>query len=234
MWILLILSVRCELEEEHKALLTKQTPYQAVKKKWKPKRLPTETRNTYLFNTTGFDWIKKAECGPLKPPCCKEDPKDPGGYTCMGISIKSNQDLISRIIHDSFNKFTRVSIPSMTEVKYRYQFNSVPAVELIRERYYDKYFSIFKACPFKVAIQLMDSQILSGQAVRLFQRSQRIKEDNLWGPKTEAKCKANPDMKWFEVTRWKRLKKLKNCKYHCKGWFKRLQNLQTFIKKEGL
>ena len=196
---------------------------------WKPKPKSDFEKNKALFYSTAFEWIKEAECGSIKPPCCHFNPKDPGHFTCLGISLKHNQDLISEIITSSFNDFTAVSVVTTGEAKWRYTFTSVPAVKLIQERYYEVYYKKFMNCPFNVTLQLMDSEILSGRAVKLFQKSQGIKADGIWGKQTETTCKNNPDMEAFKQTRIKRLKSLGICKYFCNGWFKRLDNLEEFI-----
>ena len=180
-----------------------------------------------------YKWIEKAECGPFKPPCCHEDKKDSGGFTCIGIAIRSNADIMSKIITNSYQKCSSQAVPTLKgPQKYRVGCKSHhPAKKEIKSVYYERYYKKFEKCPFKVALQLTDSQILSGQGVRLFQRSHGLVEDGIWGPKSQKACSCCPDMKAFNAERKKRFLKLKNCKYHCKGWFKRLDNLEKYINK---
>lgn len=222
-----------KLKPSSQASKTSLASLDTPRQKWTPKKRARLATNKYLFNAIAFPWIVKAECGPFKPPCCHANPKDPGGFTCVGISIRYNQDLIADIITRSYNEYERVTLPSISEVKYRYIFNSIPAKELIKTRYYDKYYTPFNNCPFIVAIKLLDSQVLSGQAARLFQRSQGLKVDNIWGPKTQAACQANPDMKAFDEARIARFKKLKHCDVYCTGWIKRLTQLNKWINKNS-
>jgi len=224
---LLLFALNCKAERE---VLIKEQPVPIKKSTWKPKPIPLKKANKILFNAFAYKWIEQAECGNLGPPCCVANPKDPGGFTCVGLSIRYNQDLIAQIIDDSYNKFERTTLPSIKgEVVHRYIYTAIPALELTKKRYYEKYFKPLDECPFNIALQIMDSRVLSGQGIRLFQRSQGLKADNIWGPNTKAACNNNPDMKAFKQERLKRFKQLKTCEHHCRGWEMRLNQLDKFI-----
>ena len=201
------------------------------KEKWKPKPKPLKVVNKHLFYTKGYNWIIKAECGKKKVPCCHTEPNDPGHFTCLGISIKYNQEVYARIVQDSYSKHKKIRLPSLGKPKHRYVFNMVPAEEVFKDTYYNKYFKQFDECPFDIALQLTDSQILSGHAARIFQRSQGLKADGIFGPQSIKKCNSSPDMAAFKQARLKRLQSLKICKHFCAGWHIRLNNLDKYIKE---
>ena len=207
------------------------------RKKWKPKPRPIEETNKWLFYQYALPWITQAECGPIPAPCCHLNPHDPGGLTCIGVSLKSSGAVLKQIINDSWRTCRRHNhtkdSPFICE--------NLPAKKLIENYYYEQYFRPFEACPFWTAFQLMDSQILSGQGARLFQRSVGLTADNVFGSASKAACPLF-DAQVFRAERLKRFRSLNAkpqpdrpslCDRFCEGWEKRLDKLAKYVKKEG-
>ena len=198
----------------------------APHRKWRPKAVPLPEKNRRLFYEYALPWITQAECGSIPAPCCHVNPHDPGGFTCIGVSLKSSGQVLSKIINDSWQTCKRHNPVN----KALFLCKSLPAKKLIEDYYYQQYFRPFDACPFWTAFQLMDSQILSGQAARLFQRSVGLKSDNVFGSISKAACPLF-DAAAFRAERIKRFKTLKTWGHFGQGWTKRLDKLALYVTK---
>ena len=209
----------------------KHTP---IPKKAPSKLVKKQFSNNYLFSTTGMEWIQKAECGPIPFPCCHEDKNDSGGFTCMGIAIKWNTKFYSDIIKDYATKCTPIGYSTgqgtWAGVQNRVTCKYDIFKERLRKYYIDNYAKRFlDTCPFSAALQLIDAQILSGKAVQLLQKSHGLIVDGLYGKESIKACNNFNPEKFRQERRLKMLKLGGKCKTYCSGWFKRIENLKSFL-----
>ena len=184
----------------------------------KPKSMnKKEIRRRFLFTSRGMTFIKKWEMG--KGPPCHWDKHDRGALTCIGVAIAHNEkfflDFINSHILDCKTDHTgRTVCPDIPTPK-RY----------IRDFYYKNYYYKYDKCGFNNAMILTDSSITSGhgRAIRLLQKSHKLKVDGLWGPQSLKACQKMNKKAYFKAER-ARYKSLKQCPRYCKGWLNRVND----------
>ncbi len=185
----------------------------------------TFKQKTFFYGKV-WPWVKKAECGRCRP-ICHYDKKDPGGFTCIGMSIRSNADFYGKYLWDLYNNCSIRPVGNGVYCKNTKLFELT-----IKKHYYDKYASKFiENCPKKTALYLVDAAILEGvkRATLYMQKPfTNLKNDGIMGRKTLAACKKLKPRLVLKA-RKKRLKNL-NPRY-AKGWLKRLRNLEKYAKK---
>ena len=152
-----------------------------------------------------YPWVMKAECGTCKK-ICHFEKNDRGGFTCIGISIKSNSEFYSKVLNDQYvNCKTNYNSDLVCKKGHTLDRH-------FREFYYEKYYKPYKSCNAKVAVVLTDSAILEGHkaAALNFQRAYRLKADGVFGSKSRKVCKKNLKISKLIKERKRDLKSLKH------------------------
>ena len=184
-----------------------------------------QASNKFLFYGIGYPIIKKNECGQCKP-ICHLDKNDRGGFTCIGVSVKSNSKFYAKLLNDFYNN-CKISAASILQCGNNFDFDS-----MFKHFYYKNYYKKYENCDIKVGLVLVDMAILTGPkgAALIFQRAYGLKDDGIFGPESLKLCRKKLDISKMTQERIKRHKLLKTYKLHGVGWERRARNTEKYIR----
>ena len=191
--------------------------------KWKPKE--NIKNNQAKWAGEGFQLILKNECNKCEKPCWVTK-GDPGSLTCVGVALARNPQFYSKLLTQNFQQCKQAGLllpdrshPFGKRKDFCY---------MLRMFYWENYAKTFKNCSWSALINLMDSSVLAGPSttIKIFQKSQGIKADGLWGPQSETACqKGLFNKQAFLEARIAHFKRLKHCDRFCEGWIKRAKQV---------
>ena len=194
--------------------------------------------NKYLFNKIHWNFYLTNECGKgdyLTNHCCANNIKDPGGYTCYGVSLNrnrepyrvllnthklylhqlKNKEIFSKsyqTIQNSYNVFSQIynndNIVNIRDINS--EIFEPYAKDFIYKNFYLKT-NIYKLCAYWRQ-PVFDFAVNSGvkTAVKFLQNVLKVSSDGIIGSQTiKASCKNKKDIDNYNKLREKYIKSLR-------------------------
>ena len=201
------------------------------KSTWKPK-VPSKALNQIKWAGQGFSVTTKNECNNCENACWVTK-GDPGGLTCVGVSLRANPEFYTKVLNRAWQICHRKGLYMPDDANPYGRIKDL--CYDLRKYYWENYAEKYKNCTYNALIWLTDTSILSGprSSALILQRASFIRPDGIWGPQTEAQCSAKNwevNKKKFIIERRTYLSGLKKLKKFHNGWNKRIDNMI----KEGL
>jgi len=187
-----------------------------------------ETKLRWRFLQGPFKHLARWETGRQFPfrdtkPLCHNDPHDPGGFTCVGVSYTHNKRWYDQVLG-----YHPPTVKKLNEI-----FKTKFGQRKISDWYFAHYTGLFYMnCSFKAAFYMGDSAVTSGgvRAIKLLQRSHGLTQDGIFGPRTKKACSEGgfrgKDYIEAEKARYRSLRQFKR---YGKGWLRRVDSKENWM-----